>query len=190
MHRRQLLDRIERITQYSLRMTSANLWRDIVWGQFGAAIDSLELAVVACPEEIWGDRSQFPEYWYLAFHTLFFLDYYLSESYENFAPPAPFTLDELDPAGILPDRVYTKAELLAYLEHGRAKCMRVMEGLSGEKARATRKFGSLEGPLAELLIYSLRHVQHHTAQLNLILRQRTNSAPNWVGRTKVKLRGA
>ena len=29
---------------------------------------------------------------------------------------------------------------------------------------------------------NLRHVQHHTAQLNLLLRQRTDSAPRWVSR--------
>jgi len=165
------------------------MWRDAVWGQFGAAIDSLELAIDACPDEIWGDRSRNPEYWYLVYHTLFFLDYYLSDSYEGFQPPAPFNLDELDPAGILPDRVYTKAELKGYLAHGRAKCHRVMENLTEEKARAPRKLGSLEVPELEGLLYSMRHVQHHTAQLNLILRQTTDSAPRWVGRTKIKLGG-
>ena len=156
------------------------IWKDGVWGQFGAAIDSLELAIGACPDKIWGDRSQNPEYWYLVFHTLFFLDYYLSDSTEGFAPPAPFTLDELDPAGVLPDRVYTKAELQAYLEHGRAKCLRLVETLTEDKARARRKFGSVDGPLFELLLYNMRHVQHHTAQLNLILRQKIDSAPRWV----------
>jgi hypothetical protein len=33
------------------------------------------------------------------------------------------------------------------------------------------------------MLYNLRHVQHHAAQLNLILRQVTDSAPDWVGRT-------
>ena len=172
------------------RVTSDVTWRDSVWGQCGAAIDSLELAIVACPDNIWGDRSANPEYWYLVYHTLFFLDYSLSDSPEGFAPPAPFNLDELDPAGILPDRVYTKAEMRTYLEHGRAKCMRVLETLTDERARAQRKFGSIEGPLAEQLLHNMRHVQHHTAQLNLILRQRTNSAPGWVSRTKTKLGGA
>ena len=170
-------------------MTEA-AWRYSVWGQFGAAIDSLELAIVACPDKIWGDRSRRPEYWYLVFHTLFFLDYYLSDSYEGFAPPAPFTLDELDPAGVLPDRVYTKAELRGYLDHGRAKCLRVMGALTEERARARRKFGSVEGTVAESLLYNMRHVQHHTAQLNLILRQTVDAAPGWVGRTKIKLPGA
>jgi uncharacterized damage-inducible protein DinB len=37
---------------------------------------------------------------------------------------------------------------------------------------------------AELLLYNMRHVQHHAAQLNLILRQKTESAPGWVARAK------
>src|SRR5688572_12821756 len=95
------------------------IWKTILWQQFGAAIDMLENAVVACPDELWGDRSRTPEYWYLVYHTLFWLDYYLSESETGFRPPAPFTLGELDPTGVLPERVYTRDELRSYLEHGR-----------------------------------------------------------------------
>lgn len=162
-------------------------WREIIWGQFGAAIDSLERAIVACPEAVWSDRSRKPEYWYLVFHTLFWLDYYLSDPVDGFHPPAPFTLDEFDPAGIIPERPYTKAELQAYLDHGRAKCRKMMEAMTEEKARERRKFSSVEGTIGELHLYNMRHVQHHTAQLNLILRQRTDSAPGWVGRTKLTL---
>jgi len=28
----------------------------------------------------------------------------------------------------------------------------------------------------------VKHLQHHTAQLNLLLRQRLDAAPRWVGR--------
>ena len=76
--------------------------RAVLWQQFGAAIDMLENALIACPDELWSDRSQRPEFWYLVYHTLFFLDLYLSDSVEGFAPPAPFTLEELDRAGLLP----------------------------------------------------------------------------------------
>jgi len=38
-------------------------------------------------------------------------------------------------------------------------------------------------------LYNLRHVQHHAAQLNLILRQTIDSAPPWVGRAKLALEG-
>lgn len=34
----------------------------------------------------------------------------------------------------------------------------------------------------ELLLYNMRHVQHHAAQLNMLLRQATDSAPRWVSK--------
>jgi hypothetical protein len=156
--------------------------RVALWNQFGAAIDMLENAVTACPDSLWGDRSQRPEYWYLVYHTLFFLDFDLSESPDGFVPPAPFNLDELDPAGILPDRVYRKDELLAYLEHCRAKCRTLIEGLTEEGAAEERRFRPFTASALEVMLHNLRHVQHHAAQLNLILRQQIDSAPRWVGR--------
>jgi hypothetical protein len=130
-------------------------------------------------------RSRFPEYWYVVYHTLFFLDYYLSESVEGYAPPAPFTLAELDPAGVLPERVYTKDEMRRFLEHGREKLRAKIAGMTDERAAARCAFRELSE--LEHLLYNMRHVQHHMAQLNLILRQVTDSAPNWVGRTKHSL---
>lgn len=145
----------------------------------------LENALVACPENLWGDRSQQPEFWYVVYHTLFWLDLYLSGAVEGFAPPDPFTLDELDPAGVLPKRVYAKQELQIYLRHGRQKCRAVIEALTDEKARQQCAFTwSSEISFAELLLDNMRHVQHHAAQLNLILRQKIDSSPGWVARAK------
>ena len=157
-------------------------WRDVLWHQFGAAIDMLENAMAACPDELWSDRSRQPELWYVAYHTLFWLDLYLSESMEEFAPPAPFTLDELDP-GLMPERPYTKAELQSYLEHGRRKCRAAIEALTDERAGRNCGFEWVDVNGAELLLYNMRHVQHHAAQLNLLLRQTIDSAPRWVRRT-------
>ena len=157
-------------------------WKAVVWRQFGAAIDMLGNAMHACPEALWSDRSRNPQFWYIAYHTLFFLDYYLSETPAEFAPPAPFTLAELDPAGVMPERVYTRAELLVYLDHGRRRCREVLQGLTPEREREHCGFGRFDMTVAELLLYSLRHVQHHAAQLNLILRQNVDDAPTWVGR--------
>ena len=164
-------------------------WKSITWRQFGAAIDMLENAIVACPDKVWGKRPGFWEFWYLAYHTLFFLDYYLSDPAEKFSPPTPFGLEELDPAGVLPPRVYTKAELTTYLEHGRAKCRAKIAALTEEKAHQHCGFERRDMTAAELLVYTMRHVQHHAAQLNLILRQKINSAPSWVGRAKTGLDG-
>jgi len=164
-------------------------WKEIVWRQFGAAIDMLEKGVVACPEKLWGDRSQNPEYWYLVYHTLFWLDLYLHGPVEGFAPPAPFGLEELDPAGVLPSRPYTKSEMLLYLEHGRKRCREAIEALTEEGARRRYRFGWGEAAYSELLLYNMRHVQHHAAQLHLILRQKIDSTPGWVAQTKRDLAG-
>lgn len=144
----------------------------------------LENAIKACPEELWGDRTQKPEFWYLVYHTLFWLDFYLTDSPDNYDPLKPFTLSELDPEGLFPEIVYTRVELLNYLEHGRNKCKQTIENLTDEKAMHHYKFGSVEMSFGELLLYNMRHVQHGVGQLNLILRQKTNSAPGWVKRIK------
>lgn len=144
----------------------------------------LENAIVACPHELWRDRSRRPEVWYTVYHTLFFLDLYLSGSVEGFRPPAPYNLDELDPEGILPGRVYTKEELLVYLEHCRQKCRGVIGALTEEKARELCVFSWGELSFLELMLYNLRHVQHHTGQLNLILRQSIDASPRWVIRAE------
>jgi uncharacterized damage-inducible protein DinB len=125
----------------------------------------------------------------VAYHTLFFLDLYLGDSVEGFAPPAPFTLDEFDRNAQPPERPYTKAQLLDYLEHGRRKCKETIAALTDEKARQRCGFSWVEGSVAELLLYNMRHVQHHAAQLNLILRQRIDSAPRWVRQAKSNLSG-
>jgi len=62
-----------------------------------------------------------------------------------------------------------------------------IESLSETSAGQRCVFGWGEVSFLELLLYNLRHVQHHAAQLNLILRQETDSAPGWVGQTKTGL---
>jgi hypothetical protein len=164
-----------------------NHCKNIIWLQFGAAIDTLENAIKACPDDLWADRNRKPEYWYLVYHTLFFLDYYLSGKDENFAPPEPFTLSELDPSGSLPERVYSRDELLNYLEYGREKCRKTIENMTDDWARQPYGFAKVSLSYLELLLYNMRHVQHHAAQLNLILRQAIDSAPGWVFTAKNKL---
>jgi hypothetical protein len=148
----------------------------------------LDNALHACPDQLWHDRlwnnpSEQPEYsqfWYITYHTLFWLDLYLSGSVEGFTPPAPFTLDELDPAGLVPERPYTKDELQAYLDQCHRKCQTTIEALTTEKAQQRCRFRWGEVSFMELLLYNMRHVQEHAAQLNLFLGQKVGSAPGWV----------
>lgn len=115
--------------------------RTIIWPQFGAAIDMLDNALRACP-------------------------------------------DELEPAGLPPERPYTKDELQVYLDYGRKKCQATIEALTDETAQQRCRFRWGELSLVELLLYNMRHVQEHAAQLNLMLGQKVGSAPDWVTRAR------
>ncbi len=161
-------------------------WRNIIWSQFGAAIDMLENAIRACPEELWSDRSQHVQFGCTVAHTLFWLDFYLSGITEDFSPPPPFTMEGLNRSGMLSEPIYTKAEMLGYLKHGRAKCRETIMNLTDARARETWGFDDWPEkiPFAELLLYTMRHVQEHNAQLAFILGQTHNlpaNYPDWVG---------
>jgi hypothetical protein len=167
-------------------------WKVVLWRQFAAAIDMLADALRQCPDRLWNfsmwsEEASPPglsQFWYVAYHALFWLDLYLTGSVESFSPPAPFTLSELDPRGLLPEREYTKAELLAYLEHSRQKCRAVIEGLTDEEAQRICIFSWGEVSFAELLLDNMRHVQEHGAQLHMALGQQNGSNSRWMASLK------
>ncbi|MCL6510487.1 MAG: DinB family protein [Anaerolineae bacterium] len=155
----------------------------MLWRQFSVAIDMLGDALRDCPDELWEtqlweDRPDqwvakgFSKFWYVGYHTLFWLDLYLTGSEEGFAPPAPFDLVEMESGEVLP-RTYTRQELLGYLEYCRRRCQETIAGLSVEQAHRVCRFAWGELPFAELLLYNLRHVQEHAAHLGMFLGQRT-----------------
>jgi len=169
-------------------------WMNAVRHQFGAAIDMLEEALIACPDDLWSTclwndplmPPEFSEFWYVAFHTIFWLDLYLSGEVEGFEPPFPFTLDELIPEGKLPERSYTRAELIEYLAYCRIKCYSIIELLTNEKAERGCYFPWRKNSIsfAELILDNMRHVQEHGAQLNMILGQKIGVSANWFSQGK------
>ena len=162
-------------------------WHTIIWQQFGAAIDTLDEVLRACPDDLWRARlwdnpSERPEYsqvWYRVYHTLFWLDLYLTGAEEGFAPPAPFSLVEMQEDD-LPERSYTKDELQAYLAYCRRKCQATIEALTDETAQRRCRFAWGDVSFVELQLYNMRHVQEHAAQLSLLLGQQGVSTTDWV----------
>lgn len=154
---------------------------DSIWTQFGASLDMLENAVNMCPDEHWDTKTKF---WYTAYHCIFWADYFLSIDPSKFEPPIPFTFSEFDPTGKKPDVVYTKTELIDYLGHCRKKANQLITGLTADKLNDRWVNEYKDYSLLEILVYNIRHIQHHTAQLNLLLRQTINNAPTWVSQAK------
>lgn len=158
--------------------------------QFEAAIDMLGDALRNCPDELWEkqlweDQSDqwvargFSRFWYLGYHTLFWLDLYLTGAEEGFAPPEPFDLVEMEANETLP-RTYRRSELLGYLDVCRQRCRETISTMSPETANRICRFAWGEVPFGELHLYNLRHVQEHAAQLHMFLGQQAGRSEKWV----------
>lgn len=158
-----------------------------VWQQFGAAIDTLDDALALCPDHLWEvvmwedpDDSRYGQFWYIAYHTLSWTDLFLTSTYKDFQPPAPFL------RGKFPEQPYTRAQIKTYLEHCRGLAHAIIENLTDEKAYEVRKFEWMEPTYLELLFYSMRHLQEHAAQMNLVLGQHGVTGQDWVAAAREK----
>lgn len=163
-----------------------------IWQQFGASIDYLEDTIRACPDSLWlaslwktpDTKPEFSQFWYIGYHTLFWLNLYLTGAEEGFVPPPPFTLIEMDADGLLPDKPYTKDELLTYLDYCREQCQTTIETMTDETAQRHCRFSWGECSFFELLIYNQRHVHGHASQLQMLLGQEIGPQSNYVTQSR------
>lgn len=156
-----------------------NSFKETLWKQFGASIDMLENAITMCPDELWDTEEKF---WYTSYHCLFFLDYYLAPDPSIYISPKPFTNSEFE--GKLPERTYNKDELLTYVKASKEKCRKLLSSFTDEIANKRWVNQYRDYSVFEMLLYNMRHVQHHSAQLNKFLRHNINNAPAWVMQTE------
>ena len=156
--------------------------KQILTAQFEASLCMLNDCIRKCPREHWDGRVAKYPFWHVAYHTLCFTDLYLSPT------QAAFQFRDIHPNswGAFndehPSRRFTKPELADYVACCRQKAI---ETLASETAE------SLQGPSgsprhsfsrAELHLYNLRHLQHHTGQLGAYLRRMKDTIdPNWIG---------
>ena len=84
---------------------------------------------------------------------------------------------------LIPDKFYEKREIVAYLKQSREKGKQIVYALNNETLNDKFKEGDnpndMNYPILEILLYNMRHTQHHTAQLNMLLRQDINKHIEW-----------
>jgi hypothetical protein len=153
---------------------------EVLWRQLAAALAMLENAVKACPDELWSRPAPEMGFWYLAYHTLFILDWDLSPAEATFTIPA-FDAHRYEWENKRPpfEHPYSKADVASYLDLCRERLRRVVTSLSDDE-HSLNGCHRIDADAGELVVYHIRHVQHHAAQLNLLLRQNVNDAPRWV----------
>lgn len=170
-------------------------FKNCLWQNFAATIDMFANAIGMCPDELWQKKTKF---FYLSYHTLIFLDYYLTYPVKDFQPALSYTITEENKLpkdavdDVLPDQLYSRQQLLAYLFSARKKCKQLV--FIGPENKLSERWIQMPEinmhglcpsivenyTILEILFYNFRHVQHHVAQLNLILRQEINKAPGWI----------
>jgi hypothetical protein len=152
-----------------------------LWSQFGAALEMLAESIQTCPKDVWEGNQVFS---FQAYHTLFFLDYYLSTNPVGFAPPSEFSYSEFDEDPVIV--IFSQALLLKYLDFCRQKAQTLIVGLDEQLAsqRWINESKTMDYSIFEILLYNLRHVQHHVGQFNLLLRQHIDHAPEWIEKAK------
>lgn len=165
-------------------------WTELLERQFIASIQMLRKAIESCPEELWDDRSDGTPFWHIAYHALFYCDFYLSENEKAFEPPAmhqeqrhflPGDYKQFGGVVVTPEGCYERRQLIDYADQCIEKCRTVFSALTEEGARQRCGFWWYELNVGEFLINSLRHTQHHAAQLALILRRKADVGADWMG---------
>jgi hypothetical protein len=149
---------------------------------FKEALRLLDAALTDCPDDLWttdlwpdqastnptaygGLHGSAP--WFLGYHALFTLDYDLSAEFEPWKPPEPF--DENTYA--FPNRVFTKAELLGYVDYCRVRAGQTLDNRFEEMAArplpdAHRGHGTLYGVMVGGIPL---HVMEHASQIRQFL---------------------
>ena len=154
---------------------------EMVWRQLGASVTMLRRAIEVCPTALWEKRSDGMGYWYLAYHTLFFIDHDMHPAAATFTSPwfdeFEYELKELPPPY---EDAYSKDDVLAYLDQCLTKASQVLSSLSNGASLDLRGGRRLGMQPLEVVLYGLRHVQHHAAQMNVLLRSEGVKPPGWV----------
>ena len=160
---------------------SAVLARSIA-GNFESALRLMEAALTDCPDGLWetdlwpgdGTMRRLPQgglhgsaTWFLGYHALTCLDYDLGGDFERWVPPAPFDENTFG----LPNRTFTKAELLGYLDWCRDRARQSCDALTDELALrplpSTHRYAGT--PYGDVVTSIPLHVVEHASQIRQFL---------------------
>jgi uncharacterized damage-inducible protein DinB len=159
--------------------------RSILARQFGATAQMLHESIENCPEQIWTKGLGGAAFWHLAYHTIFFLDFYLHKREADFTP-APFHRENASYLETGPSaEPYSKTTLLEYLQQVRKRAQPILAELTEDDLTAPSPVPWYTIQRGEFLLNNLRHAQHHIGQLNMILRVNGVRPPEWHGSSEL-----
>jgi len=178
-------------------MDSIETMRPVLKSQYHASLAMLRDAIERCPEGLWSSTEYRNPFWRIAYHVLYYTHFYLEPNANSFRPwerhqtGIQFMDDQERPPersqiGELPHRPpktgkpYTKEEVLAYWKICDDAIDTAVDAMDITNPDCGFFWYKDVSKLEHQLI-SIRHLQHHLAQLGDRIRAATNTGIAWVG---------
>jgi hypothetical protein len=157
--------------------------RSILKSQYHGSLAMLCKSVELCPESLWTQTGHKNAFWQIAYHALYFAHLYLQKNEASFRPwkehkSAPN--NDLAPKS----EPYSKSQVLTYCDFCDGlvdNAVDVLDLRSADCGFHWYKVSKLEHQLI-----SIRHIQHHSAQLADRLRDAINVNVRWVAAGKAR----
>jgi hypothetical protein len=146
------------------------LYQQTITAQYEAALAMLKQCIEACPPKHWESLIAQGTFRWVAYHTLFWCDLYLSPSNES------FQLREFhgrggDERGPEAAPGLSQEEALAYVAMCRQKVHESLAAETEETLAGGSGFHWYKNNRSEMHLVNIRHIQHHTGQLSAFLRR-------------------
>jgi len=156
-----------------------SLFIDVCRRQYQAFFAMFRQRLQACPTEAWDVRGADPPVWQQAYHTLFYTDFYLSDTPGSFRLPA-CGAEGLDDMAIIPERSLALQPLLEYADEVARKLDDLLGRLAGGGLDAENAFPWTGPTVSHRLVYNLRHAQHHLGWMDSYVHRLGAAPSDWI----------
>jgi hypothetical protein len=159
--------------------------QEVLRSQYLASLEMIEDAVRNCPDAQWDDPEAGNPFWHVAYHALFYAHLYLANGESDFRG-RPYHRMNSQFLGTLPWPPHEKVEVgepygkdvvldyAAFCEGYVAERLPVMD------LAAPSRYSWVPFSTGELMIYNIRHIQHHAGQLADRLRRSADLGVAWI----------
>lgn len=137
-------------------------------------------SINACPDEIWETASEGYPFWQQAYHAIYWVDVWMSESIYKFEKPEGFYTKsyELDNACA---KVFSKNQVIDYCNIVFKKCDDYFEKLNDIDLYERNTFFDKNLTTFDRIMGQIRHVSYHIGYMDCILKKYTGNFPDCIG---------